>query len=77
MFDDEMYVGFYSAEQADQLVGETRQVWHLRHRSDLRGLNWIVERYFESLWGKSVPAEQMLKTENIEQIDREDIERTL
>jgi hypothetical protein len=77
MFDDEIYVGFYSVEQAGQLVGQTRQVWHLRRRSDLKGLGWIVERYFESLWEKSTPAEQILNTEIVDQIRCEDIEQNL
>jgi hypothetical protein len=63
VFDDEMYVGFYSADQADELASNTRDVWRFRRRSDLRGVGWFVERYFESLWEKSVPAEQVIGTD--------------
>lgn len=61
MFDDEIFVGLYSIEQADQ-PPETWEVWRLTRRSDLHGLGWLIERYFESLWEESVPAENMLTT---------------
>jgi hypothetical protein len=57
MFDHKMYVGFYSAIGIDQPRVKIPGVFCLRRRSELPGLNFVVESHFEYLWRHAVPPE--------------------